>query len=82
MASGVSLTIFLSRSPGRPLKDGLGWQLSHSILPPLVCPGVCQWLTEGPSFGVGTLQSLRVWWKKEAVLTELPCDSEHLLEGI
>lgn len=68
--------------PGTLLKLDLVAAFTQTTLPPLVFPGVCQWLTEGPSFGAGTLQSLRVWWKKEAVLTELPYDSEHLLEGI
>lgn len=68
--------------PGALLKLDSVAAFTQTTLPPLVFPGVCQWRAEGPSFGAGTLQSLRVWWKKEAVLTELPYDSKRLLDGI
>lgn len=83
MASGVSLTFFSCHvPPGALLKLDSVAAFTQTTLPPLVFPGVCQWRAEGSSFGAGTLQSLRVWWKKEAVLTELPYDSKRLLDGI
>lgn len=83
MASGVSLAFFLPHSPRHHLSNlALVVDFTHTTLPPLVFLGMCQWLTEGPSFRAGTLPSLRVWWTNEAVLMELPYDSEHVLGGI
>lgn len=75
--------VFPDTFPQAPSWSWPWWRVSHT--PPSLCWyfRVCAsgW-QKGLPFRAGTLQSLRVWWKNETVLMELPYDSEHLLEGI
>lgn len=61
---------------------GLGGKLHHTTFLPLAFQAGASAWQKGHAFRAGTQQSLRVWWKNEAVLMELPYGSEHLLEGI
>lgn len=85
VASGASLVFFsLPHTPRFLLNAGLGGRL-HTHTPPCLnwsfqaCASAWQ---KGLAFRAGTRQSLRVWWKNEAVLMELPYGSKHSLAGI
>lgn len=76
---GGSLPIY----PQIPTESWSWWRASYT--PPSLhwsfqaCASAWQ---KGLPFRGGTRQWLRVWWKNEAVLMELPYGSEHSLEGI
>lgn len=84
VAFGHSLVVFLLHPPRFPLRAGLGGRF-HTHLPPSIGPSrrvPVPGRRAFPSRQAGTQSSLRVWWKNEAALMELPSGSEHLLDSI